>query len=291
MLSLTPPESAKVKLSRNDKLLQQFQSKYGDRFSTVREYFIPNKHRVVIEDASPWVPELLSDVLGEEWRGVEYGCRCPLVALAWQAVRPSCELRGHTTAGCCGRIFAFSALLKYDGKPQPKNHKLKLERTRADYPDAFAAETTVTGNSTTYAPGADWNSLVTYYEEWIEARYEPFKMSAGAAARRVKETHAVVSSAMRFLAKKKGITAEQLEKQVSERAFGFDFSEVSAAVGDAHDFLFSEAEAAGDAYGAKLGVKLASATNYCDLDVTVGDEITQRILREDKDIAADAAMV
>jgi hypothetical protein len=38
-------------------------------------------------------------------------------------------------------------------------------------------------------------------------------------------------------------------------------------------------------------VKLASATNYCDLDVTVGDEIMQRILREDKDIAADAAMV
>ena len=124
---------------------------------------------------------------------------------------------------------SFSALLKYDGKRQLRNHKLKLEMARENYPDAFAAETTVTENSTLYAPEADWDSLVAYYEEWLQARYETFSMGAGAAARRVRESHTVVSAALRFLAKKDGITSAELDKQVSERAFGFDFSELSAA--------------------------------------------------------------
>jgi hypothetical protein len=53
-------------LSRNDKLLKQFQSKYGDRFPTVRDYFLPNSDRVVIEDISGWVPELISEVPDSE---------------------------------------------------------------------------------------------------------------------------------------------------------------------------------------------------------------------------------
>jgi hypothetical protein len=48
-------------LSRNVKLLGQFQAKYGDRFATVRDYFRLHQDRVKIEDVSAWVPELISD--------------------------------------------------------------------------------------------------------------------------------------------------------------------------------------------------------------------------------------
>jgi hypothetical protein len=185
----------------------------------------------------------------------------------------------------------LTALLKHDRKPQPRNHKMKFEQAREHFPDAFAAESTVNGGSAYFAPGADWDSLASYYAEWLNSRYGAFTIGAAAAANRVRETHTVVSASIRFIARLEDMDADELEKLISERAFGFDFSEVSAAVGEAHDLLFQEAEIAGEMHGSKLGVKLAATTNYCDLDVTAGDELTQTILREDKEIAADAAMV
>src|SRR6185369_4118888 len=37
--------------------------------------------------------------------------------------------------------------------------------------------------------------------------------------------------------------------------------------------------------------KLAATTNYCDLDLTAGDALTQKIILEDLEIAEDAARV
>ena len=62
-------------------------------------------------------------------------------------------------------------------------------------------------------------------------------------------------------------------------------------MGDAHDRLFAAAEAAGEERGSRLGTKLAAPTNYCELDVMTGDELTQRVIKDDEDIADEAARV
>jgi hypothetical protein len=41
-------------LSSNVKLLKHFEAKYGGRFRTVRDYFLPNQDRVILEDVSKW---------------------------------------------------------------------------------------------------------------------------------------------------------------------------------------------------------------------------------------------
>jgi hypothetical protein len=48
-------------LSRNVKLLRQFQKKYGRKYVCVRDYYLPHKHLVAIEDVSGWVPELIEE--------------------------------------------------------------------------------------------------------------------------------------------------------------------------------------------------------------------------------------
>ena len=185
----------------------------------------------------------------------------------------------------------LSALLIHNGQEPPKNHKQKLEEARKLFPQAFAAESVQRGNSWSFAPGADWASLEEYYTEWLESPYDKFDMDPGVASSRVREAHAVVSSGIRFLAKKEKVDADELDSLACERAFGFKSSETSAAVSDAHDLLFQEAEEQGDTHGSKLGTKLAATTNYCDLDLTAGDALTQKIILEDKEIAEDAARV
>jgi hypothetical protein len=185
----------------------------------------------------------------------------------------------------------FSALLTYAGQPVERNHKAKFDQARVLFPNAFTAETIQDGSSWSYSPGADWDSLSTYYREWLASRYNEFVMDPGEASCRVREAHAVISSGMRFLAKRESLEVDELEELVAKKAFGFQHSQVCAAVGEAHDFLFLEAERVGDMYGSKLGTKLAAATNDCNLDVTAGDEVTQAIILEDKDIAEEAAIV
>jgi len=47
-------------LSRHVKLRNQLAEKFGDRYRKVRDYYVPNKDRVVIQDVSPFVPELVA---------------------------------------------------------------------------------------------------------------------------------------------------------------------------------------------------------------------------------------
>jgi hypothetical protein len=47
-------------LSRNVKLRNKFNDKFGDQYRTVRDYYLPRKGLVVIQDVSPFVPELVA---------------------------------------------------------------------------------------------------------------------------------------------------------------------------------------------------------------------------------------
>ena len=46
-------------LSRHVRLRDEFTAKYGDRYPTVREYYLPRRDLVKIQDVSPLVPELI----------------------------------------------------------------------------------------------------------------------------------------------------------------------------------------------------------------------------------------
>lgn len=184
-----------------------------------------------------------------------------------------------------------SALLIYDGQEPPKNHKLKFENARKAFPNAFAAESIQRGNGWTYSPGADWTSLEAFYKEWLVSRYEKFDMDPGVAACRAREANTAVNSGIRFLAKQEKIDSDELDEIACIRAFGFKFSETSIAVGNVHDLMFQQAEQYGEEHGSRLGSKLAATTNSCDLDIVAGDELTQKIVLEDLEIAEDAARV
>ena len=47
-------------LSHSVKLRKEFTEKFGDRYRTVRDYYLPRKGLVVIQDVSPFVPELVA---------------------------------------------------------------------------------------------------------------------------------------------------------------------------------------------------------------------------------------
>jgi hypothetical protein len=53
-------------LSRNETLRKKFIEKFGDRYRTVRDYYLPRKESVVIQDVSPFVPGLVAAVETEE---------------------------------------------------------------------------------------------------------------------------------------------------------------------------------------------------------------------------------
>jgi hypothetical protein len=53
-------------LSRNEKLKKDFNEKFGDRYRTVRDYYLPRKGLVVIQDVSSFVPELVAAVEAAE---------------------------------------------------------------------------------------------------------------------------------------------------------------------------------------------------------------------------------
>jgi hypothetical protein len=116
-------------------------------------------------------------------------------------------------------------------------------------------------------------------------------MDPGVASARVREANAVVNSGIRFLAKADKMESDALDEAASVRALGYKYSETSIAVGEVHDILFEQAERYGEEHGSRLGTKLAATTNFCDLDLTAGDELTQKIILEDLEIAEDAARV
>jgi hypothetical protein len=47
-------------LTRNEALRRKFTEKFGDQYRTVRDYYLARKGRVVIQDVSPFVPELVA---------------------------------------------------------------------------------------------------------------------------------------------------------------------------------------------------------------------------------------
>jgi hypothetical protein len=48
-------------LSRNVKLLNDLQTQHGTKYKKVCEYYLAHRHLVVIEDVSPWLPELVAE--------------------------------------------------------------------------------------------------------------------------------------------------------------------------------------------------------------------------------------
>lgn len=184
----------------------------------------------------------------------------------------------------------FSALLIHLGIKPPRNHKQKLDLVRKNFPNVIDPERICYGNSTTFYPGTHWTSVESFYGEWLASRYDNLTMSAGQATARVHEAHAVISGAIRFLARERGVDSFfDLETTVAQLAFGYEFSEISTAVGEAHEHLFQEAEVYGEMHGAKLGTKLAATTNFCSLDLMSGDDITRSILKDDIEVATEAA--
>jgi hypothetical protein len=155
----------------------------------------------------------------------------------------------------------------------------------------LAATVTRRKNSTSFSPGGDWASIESYYRQWLESRYSRFDIPPAEASSHVAETHQFINAAMRVIARKMKIAVRELDERVSEQAFGFEFSQLSRAVGMMHDRLFSDAEQLGEMYGSKLGTKLASTTNYCELDIIAGDTLTQSIIEEDEEIAMEGARV
>jgi hypothetical protein len=53
-------------LSRHVRLRDQFAAKFGDQYRTVRDYYLPRKHLVAIEDVSLFVPELVDAAIEAE---------------------------------------------------------------------------------------------------------------------------------------------------------------------------------------------------------------------------------
>lgn len=56
-------------LSRNETLRKKFTQKFEDQYSTVRDYYLPRKEAVVIQDVSSFVPGLVAAVEAAEAEG------------------------------------------------------------------------------------------------------------------------------------------------------------------------------------------------------------------------------
>lgn len=185
----------------------------------------------------------------------------------------------------------FSAILIDAGEDPPRNHKRKLDLARDRAPDVFATREERSENSFTYWGGIEWEDIEAFYREWLQSRYETFEMSAGQARGRVAMVLGANQFAVRWLAEKHGEDWFELGAAVSRATYGYYESAISEGLSRAHDFLFSEAEALGERVGRKLGIKMASATNFCGADIIAGDEITRRLIEQDQDIANHAVDV
>jgi len=53
-------------LSRNVKLAKEFTDRYGEKYRKVRDYYVPRKDEVLIQDVSPYVPELVAAAVEAE---------------------------------------------------------------------------------------------------------------------------------------------------------------------------------------------------------------------------------
>jgi hypothetical protein len=58
--------SLKSVLSRNDTIRKAFYEHFGDRLVKVRDYYTLYREKVLIQDVSPWSPQLASDEVADE---------------------------------------------------------------------------------------------------------------------------------------------------------------------------------------------------------------------------------
>ena len=185
----------------------------------------------------------------------------------------------------------FSAILADEGVTPPRNHKQKLDAVRARVPQIFDTWREQRGASFTYMGGIPWDEIEAFYREWLASRYEQFAMTAGKARERVAMMLSANTFVIRWLAVKHGEKWFDVLDEVSRAAYGYAQSETSMALSDAHDQLFSEAERLGERVGQKLGIKMASTTNFCGADIVAGDDLTRQIIEEDHEIASHASSV
>jgi hypothetical protein len=195
----------------------------------------------------------------------------------------NCEYAGtarHAIAEGYSAIDAvFSALLISKAIDPPRNHKVKLDQTRATFPDVFRSyeETYPTGRG--FFPGVEWDELVAFYKEWLAARYEEFAASPAHVGGRQGEAEAAFRCAVRHIETDWAVPSGDVDRRVEEMAFGPGASAVERALSDAHDRRFAEAEAYGERHGAKLGTKMAETSNFATLSIIADDPLTQSIIR------------
>lgn len=185
----------------------------------------------------------------------------------------------------------FSALLVNAGEEPPRNHKRKLDRVREIAPGIFDTREERSGNSFSYWGGITWDEIEAFYREWLQSRYETFEMSAGTARLRVETVLSANHFVIRWLADLHRQDWFELVASVGRATYGYYDSAIAESLGRAHDHLFAEAEALGESVGRRLGIKMASTTNFCGADIIAGDEITRRLIEQDQEIADHTVQV
>lgn len=185
----------------------------------------------------------------------------------------------------------FSALLLDLDKEPSRNHKQKFNKVKEIMPRIFEERTEKHGEGISHMSGVGWEEIEEHYDNWLVSRYEEFDMRPNVAKVFLSHAHSVLNLSILYLEEKYGDDLEDLEGMINRRAYGYDYSEVNRAVGEAHDRLFHEAEVHGEQIGSKLGTKIGAATNFCDVDFISSDELTQGIIATDPVIADHAARV
>ncbi|MEM6496407.1 MAG: hypothetical protein AAF709_06750 [Pseudomonadota bacterium] len=182
---------------------------------------------------------------------------------------------------------AFSALLVARSVKLPRNHKQKLDQVQAAYPDLLDAQVTRSGKSFSYSVGVSWNDVHRFYKEWLRARYERFEMPPGDARDRVMQAGRTVKFSIGAVAKVLGKPFDEVRDLVDARAFGSTDCRLYEALSAAHDRVFDEAERYGEEHGNRLAIKMGAATNFADIDLLAGDDLTREIIRNDDEIASE----
>lgn len=141
------------------------------------------------------------------------------------------------------------------------------------------------------APAVDaaWEEIEALYQEWLQARYDVFDMPAGLVRQRLRMARHVFDHAVQVIATRVGKTKQEIRVLADVRAFGSTEAPVYEALAAAHDHVFAEAERSGEQNGARLGTKMAAATNFSDVDFVASDTMTREIIKNDEKIASECA--
>lgn len=180
----------------------------------------------------------------------------------------------------------FSALLRLNQIKPPRNHKAKLEKTKAIYPKLLEDITEhfegdgFWGAGHSYFPGCSWSEIEEYYDAWLVARYEEFSGASQQIGKYLSFSEIALDRGIRTIANHFSLEYFELEKFINLKSFGYEYSKVNEAIGDAHMELFDIADQT-----ESLSIKMNATTNFCDLDMLVSDSLSQQIICENTEIA------